>query len=63
MSLLIQVPMGLNAAGLTRVGSHRDTMTSQTDDDELALSAMFQGVKNPDKNVAIDASHNKNDDS
>ena len=72
MSLLIQVTMGLSAAGLTRVGAHtggrrpqryHDVSESETDDDEQALSAMFQGVKNPDKNVAIDASHDKNDDS
>ena len=42
---------------------YHDVSESETDDDELALSAMFQGVKNPDKNVTIDASHDKNDDS
>ena len=41
---------------------YHDVSESETDDDELALSAMFQGVKNLDKNVAIDASHDKNDD-
>ena len=54
--------MGLSAAG--RVGAPiRRYHDVSADDDEIALSAMFQGVKNPDKNVAIEASHDKNDDS